>query len=132
MAGTVTERSGAGAARSPRRQRARLVIPVWGRRYAERFLGLALPALLAPGILPPLRARLGRGPQGLSTPPRDLADLMLERLHYTVRAKTINRKMYRIERVDQLYHVVDNDTIVARQLPISIVAMKPERVLTDP
>src|SRR5262245_15704960 len=57
---------------------------------------------------------------------------MLDRLHYTVRAKTINRRMYRIEHVDQLYYVVDNDTLLCRQFPISIVAMRPECVLTDP
>ena len=33
-----------------------------------------------------------------------MADLMMDRLHYTVRAKTINRRMYRIEHVDQVRH----------------------------
>jgi hypothetical protein len=82
-------------------------------------------------VLPLLRERLSRATPTLAIPPREMADLMLERLHYTVRAKTINLKMYRIERVDQLYHVVDRDTIVCRQFPIAIVAMKPERVLTE-
>jgi hypothetical protein len=83
-------------------------------------------------VLPLLGARLDPTSPTLAIPPRELADLMLDRLHYTVRAKTINRKMYRIEHVDQLYYAVDNDTIVARQLPIAIVAMKPQRVLTEP
>ncbi len=83
-------------------------------------------------VLPLLRARLSQTTQTLAIATRDMADLMMDRLHYTVRAKTINRRMYRIERVDQLYYVVDNDTIVSRQFPIAIVAMKPERVLTDP
>lgn len=232
------------------RERARLIVPVWGRPYAERFLELTLPALLAPGnvpylstaldtevvlvtqrdlfetlrgaesvrklekhcvvrltamddlmsfpayygltitwslfrgftdlgpamtdtwllflnsdfiladgsyralvprlaegarmilapsycaieeeVLPLLRERLDPATQTLAIPPRAMADLMLDRLHYTVRAKTINRKMFRIERVDQFYYAVDHDTLVGRQFPIAIVAMKPERVLTDP
>jgi hypothetical protein len=83
-------------------------------------------------VLPLLRQRVDHGTQTLAIPPREMADLMMDRLHYTVRAKTINRRMYRMEHVDQLYHVVDNDTIVCRQFPIAIVAMKPERVLPDP
>jgi hypothetical protein len=83
-------------------------------------------------VLPLLRQRLDQTAQTLAIPPREMADLMLDRLHYTVRAKTINRRMYRIEHADQLYHVVDNDTILCRQFPIAIVAMRPQRVLTDP
>jgi hypothetical protein len=82
--------------------------------------------------LPVLRQRVDPEAQVLAVPPREMADLILDRLHHTVRAKTINRRMYRIERVDQLYYVVDRDTVVARQFPIAIVAMKPERVLTEP
>ena len=81
-------------------------------------------------VVPLLRARVNGATQTLSIPPREMADLMLDRLHYTVRAKTINRRMYRIQHVDQLYYAIDNDTILCRQFPISIVAMKPERVLT--
>jgi hypothetical protein len=87
---------------------------------------------IAEEVLPPLRARLDRATQTLAVPPREMADLVLDRLHYTVRAKTINRRMYRIDRVDQFYYAVDHDTLVGRQFPIAIVAMKPERVLTDP
>ncbi len=83
-------------------------------------------------VLPLLRSRLDTGSQTLAIPPREMADLMMDRLHYTVLAKTINRRMFRIERVDQLCYMVNNDTIVARQLPISIVAVKPERVVTEP
>src|SRR5207245_11679317 len=40
------------------RQRARLIVPVWGERYAARFTELTLPALLAPGNVPELAASL--------------------------------------------------------------------------
>jgi hypothetical protein len=83
-------------------------------------------------VLPLLREHLDPATQTLAIPPRALADLLLDRLHYTVRAKTINRRMFRIDRVDQFYYAVDRDTLVGRQFPIAIVAMRPERVLTDP
>jgi hypothetical protein len=102
-------------------------------------LGGASRIVLAPSyctveeeVLPVLQQRLDHQAQVLAIPPREMAGLILDRLHHTVRAKTINRRMYRIERVDQLYYVVDRDTVVARQFPIAIVAMKPERVLTEP
>src|SRR5262249_32013596 len=109
------------------------------RSLVPRLLTADQRIILAPSyctveedVLPSIRARLNGLTQTLSIPPRDMARLMLARLHYTVRAKTINRKIYRIERVDQLYYVVDNGTIVGRQFPIAIVAMKPERILTEP
>ncbi|HMH48878.1 MAG TPA: hypothetical protein VK548_01500 [Candidatus Acidoferrum sp.] len=83
-------------------------------------------------VVPLLRARLDRLAQRLAIPPRELAAVTLDRLHATVRAKTVNRKMCRLERIDQFYWAVDHDTLLGRQLPISIVAMKPERVLTEP
>jgi hypothetical protein len=83
-------------------------------------------------VLPLLRERLDPATGVLAIPPRAMADLMMDRLHYTVRAKTINRRMFRIERSDQFYYALDHDTLLGRQFPIAIVAMKPERVLTDP
>src|SRR5262249_10949204 len=83
-------------------------------------------------VLPLIRGRLNRSTLTLSIPPREMADLIIDRLHYTVRAKTINRRMYRIERIDQLYYVLHNGTSVCRQFPIPIVSIKPERVLTGP
>jgi hypothetical protein len=83
-------------------------------------------------VLPLLRQRLAPNGGTLAIAPREMADLMMDRLHYTVLSKTINRRMCRIERVDQLYYAVDHDTLVCRQFPIAIVAMKPERVLTEP
>jgi hypothetical protein len=35
-------------------ERARLIIPVWGERYAKKVLSITLPAVLAPGNLPEL------------------------------------------------------------------------------
>ena len=40
--------------------------------------------------------------------------------------------MYRIDHVDQLYYLLDNDTLLGRQIPIAIVAFRPERVPVEP
>src|SRR5260370_135901 len=38
------------------RENARLIIPLWGRVYADKLTSMTLPALLAPGNLPSLCA----------------------------------------------------------------------------
>ena len=38
------------------RDNARLIIPLWGRVYADKLTSMTLPALLAPGNLPSLCA----------------------------------------------------------------------------
>ena len=68
----------------------------------------------------------------LAVPPRDMAGLILDHKHFTIRAKIINWQMYQIDRVDQFYYLLDNDTLVGRQLPIAIVAFRPEMVPLDP
>ena len=37
-------------------QNARLIIPLWGKAYADKLTSMTLPALLAPGNLPALCA----------------------------------------------------------------------------
>jgi hypothetical protein len=68
----------------------------------------------------------------LAMPPREMAGLILDNRHFTIRAKTINWQMYRIEHVDQFYYVHDRDTLLGRQIPIAVVAFRPERVPLEP
>ena len=68
----------------------------------------------------------------LSLPPRQMADLILKHRHFSIRSKIINWKMYRIDRVDQFYYMLDNDTMLCKQLPIAVVAFRPERVPPEP
>lgn len=68
----------------------------------------------------------------LSVSTREMAGLILNNMHFTIRAKIINWRMYRIDRVDQFYYLLDNDTLLGRQLPIAVVAFKPERVPLEP
>jgi hypothetical protein len=83
-------------------------------------------------VWPALTQRAATGGGVLSVPPREMAGLILDHKHFSIRAKIINWKMYRIDRVDQFYCLVDNDTLVGRQLPIAVVAFRPERVPIEP
>ena len=68
----------------------------------------------------------------LSMPKRAMAGLILDHAHFTIRSKIINCQMYQIDRVDQFYYLHDNDTLIGRQLPIAIVAFRPELVPLEP
>lgn len=76
------------------------------------------------------RARLEGGV--LAVPPREMAGLILDNRHFTIRAKTINWTMYKIDHVDQFYYVLDRDTLLGRQIPVAVVAFRPERVPKEP
>jgi hypothetical protein len=67
----------------------------------------------------------------LSVTPRRMAGIGLPHRHYTVRAKTVNQRLFRIHRYDQFYWYVDETTLLGRQMPIALVAMRPEKVIKD-
>lgn len=83
-------------------------------------------------VRPVLRERIAADNGVLAMPPREMAGLILDNRHYTIRAKTVNWHMYRIEHVDQFYYVHDRDTLLGRQIPIAVVAFRPERVPLEP
>lgn len=83
-------------------------------------------------VRPGLNKRAEEGNGTLAMAPREMAGLILDHKHFTIRAKIINWQMYRIDRVDQFYYQLDNDTLIGRQLPIAIVAFRPERVPSEP
>jgi hypothetical protein len=78
-----------------------------------------------------LRERRDPNTFALSLSHRELAALVLSHRHNTVRAKTVNQQMFRIHRYDQFYWYVDETTLLGRQMPIAVVYMRPERVLTE-
>jgi hypothetical protein len=67
----------------------------------------------------------------LAMPPRKMADLVIRNRHFTIRAKTVNQRFFHMRYTDQFYWVVDESTILAHQLPAALVAMKPEKFLSD-
>jgi len=62
----------------------------------------------------------------LALPARELADLILSQRHNTIRAKTVNQRLFHFEHMDQFYWEVDPNTLLGHQMPISLVAMRPE------
>jgi hypothetical protein len=96
------------------------------------------PALLAPSyctvaeqVTPILAARVDPRTGMLAMPPRELATLVLEHRHNTIRAKTINQHLFHFEYMDQSYLQLDAHTLLGHQMPISLVAMRPEVALVD-
>jgi hypothetical protein len=63
----------------------------------------------------------------LAIPPREMAALAIANRHYTIRGKTVNQQIYSMDRIEQFYWYVDEHTLLAHQLPIAVVCMKPER-----
>lgn len=81
-----------------------------------------------------VRPRLPRaenGKPGVAIAHRAMAELILRHRHFTIRGKTLNQRFFSLKHIDQLYWMVDESTMAGRQLPIAVVALKPERRLTD-
>ena len=78
-----------------------------------------------------LRRRRDPASWALSLSRRELADIIIANRHNTIRAKTVNQQMFRIHRYDQFYWYLDEKTLLGRQMPIAVVYMRPERVLTE-
>jgi hypothetical protein len=83
-------------------------------------------------VTPLLLRRVDPQSRVLSLSPRELATLVLQHRHNTIRAKTVNRPLFSIRYMDQFYWEVDNHTLLGRQMPIAIVGMRPERHLVEP
>jgi cytochrome c551/c552 len=80
----------------------------------------------------PLLEDIRRAENGiLAIPPRRLARMIIDHRHNTVRAKTISQQSIHFEYMDQAYWQVDDDTIIAHQMPVCMVAMRPEQALSD-
>src|SRR5215813_3444759 len=67
----------------------------------------------------------------LAIPPRNMAALILDHPHNTIRAKTVNQSIFEFEYPDQFYWKVDAHTLIGYQMPIALIGMRPERELTD-
>lgn len=62
---------------------------------------------------------------------RQMANVALTHRHNTIRCKTVNGEK-RLKYIDQFYFEVDDTCLLARQMPIAIVALKPEVALDEP
>ena len=83
-------------------------------------------------VEPVLRKRMAaRGEQITVIPPRELAALAIPNRHYTIRGKTVNQQLFSMAYIEQFYWYVDEDTLLAHQMPVSVVCLKPERVQSE-
>lgn len=98
----------------------------------ERLILAPSYCTIAEEVRPLLRAALSSDHAVLSLPPRQLADIVIRHRHFTVRGKTVNQRFFHLRYIEQYYWMVDECTMLAHQLPIAVVAMKPERYLEEP
>src|SRR5688572_29644331 len=61
-----------------------------------------------------------------------MVKLALAHKHVTVKARTINQRLCHQLWMDQFYWYVDEHTLIGYQWPVALVAIKPERVVTEP
>ena len=97
----------------------------------ERLIHAPSYCVIEEEIVPNLCSRLGVKEHALTISPREMASLILAHRHYTIRGKTVNQRLFCWFRFDQFYWQVDDHTLLSRQLPISLVCMKPERFVTE-
>jgi len=83
-------------------------------------------------VWPQLAARVDAESGVLAVKPREMAKLALTYKHLTVKARTVNQRLYHQWCMDQFYWYVDEETLVGYQWPVALVAIKPERVITEP
>jgi hypothetical protein len=102
-------------------------------RFAEGERLVLAPSycVVAEEMTPLLQERVDTLSGALAVPSREMAALALPRRHNTIRGKTVNQRIFSMEWIDQLYWLVDENTLLGHQLPIAVVGMRPQRVLTD-
>ena len=83
-------------------------------------------------VWPKLEARVDRKNAVLEVSPREMVRLALNHKHLTVKARTVNQRFYHQWCMDQFYWYVDEETLIGYQWPVALVAIKPERVVTEP
>ncbi len=88
--------------------------------------------VVAENVDPQLQALVDHDSSVLSVAPRALAKLALANKHPTVKARTINQRLNHLEWMDQFYWYVDDDTLIGYQSPPALVAVKPERFVSQP
>jgi hypothetical protein len=83
-------------------------------------------------VWPELERRVDLNACTLSLSSREMAKLALAHKHPTVRARTVNQRLCHQKWMDQFYWYVDEETLIGYQSPVALVAIKPERVISEP
>ena len=88
--------------------------------------------VVAEDVLPALSAAVDEASHTLRLTAREMVKLALAHKHPTVKARTVNQRLCHQAWMDQFYWYVDEDTLIGAQAPVALVAVKPERVVTEP
>jgi hypothetical protein len=101
-------------------------------REGKRVIHAPSFRVVAEDVWPQLQARVDASTYTLVLPSRDMVNLALANKHPTVRARTVNQRLLHQTWMDHYYWYVDENTLIGYQLPVALVAIKPERVVTEP
>ena len=67
----------------------------------------------------------------LSISAREMAAMIIENCHNTILSKTVNQRLMDYEHTDQFYWKVDQNTLIGHQLPMSLIGIQPEQVVSS-
>jgi hypothetical protein len=101
-------------------------------REGKRVIHAPSFRVVAEDVSPQLQALVDTASCTLRLEPRRMVKLALTNKHPTVKARTVNQRLSHQWFMDQFYWYVDEDTLIGYQSPVALVAIKPERVVTDP
>jgi hypothetical protein len=76
---------------------------------------------------PEIRKYYDEKSASLAIPRREMARIILQNRHNTIKAKTVNQRLYYMDLFEQFYWSVDEHTLLGRQAPFALVCMRPER-----
>jgi hypothetical protein len=101
-------------------------------KRGERIVASPSYCVIAKEVMGELLKQVDPNACALSIPPREMAKLALAHLHNTIRGKTVNQQTFHIRYMDQFYWQADDTTLLAHQMPISIVGLRPECYVQEP
>jgi hypothetical protein len=101
-------------------------------RAGKRVIHAPSVRVVLEDVWPRLLARVDTASGALPMPSRDMVRLALANKHPTVKARTINQRLSHLKWMDQFYWYVDEDTLIGYQSPVALVAVKPERAVSEP
>jgi hypothetical protein len=61
-----------------------------------------------------------------------MAAIGISNRHNTIRGKTVNSHLFHMDVIEQFYWLVDKTSLLAHQMPIAIVCMRPEKWMSEP
>jgi hypothetical protein len=97
----------------------------------ERLILAPSYCVTAETVMPWLASRRSEQADSIAVPPREMAEVAIRNRHNTIRGKTVNQRVFSVEWMDQFYWLVDEQTLIAHQMPFAVVAMQPERMVTE-